>query len=161
MNAMIVFLLCFVLIGVMPIVSRAKGASMFMMLCVGKALVEVAGDEVSSAARVVLNSSLPVDDIAAVVLMLLPALLTLLVTKKAAKKKLPFHIVPSICGGLLAGYWAVAQFSAKDEFKSSTTFIYVKTNILAILLLGVVSTLILMFVERPKPVKPEENSHGK
>ncbi len=159
MNAMIVFLIAFVLVGVMPILTRAKGASMFMMLSVGKVLVTVAGDEVALAARMVLNSNLPVDEIASVVLMLLPAVLTLIVTKKSAKKRLPFHIVPSICGGLLAGYWSAELLGSADTFRSSTTYSYVRTNILVILLIGIVSTLLLMFIERPKPVKPEDQPH--
>ena len=95
------------------------------------------------------------------VLMLLPAVLTILITKKTAKKRLPFHIVPSICGGLLAGFWSVEQFSTSDVFRLSTTYSYVKTNILAILLLGVITTLVLFFIERPKPVKPDEAEHAK
>ncbi len=161
MNAMILFLIAFILIGIAPVLLRSKGASMFMMLCVGKALVTVAGDEVALAARMVLNSNLPVDEIASVVLMLLPAVLTLLITKKTAKKRLPFHIVPSICGGLLAGYLSVELFTASDTFRSSTTYSYVRTNVLVILLLGIVTTLLLFFVERPKPVKPDEQDHLK
>jgi hypothetical protein len=158
MNAMAVFLFSFVLVGALPIILRSKGASVFMMLCVGKALMEVSADEVGVAAKMVLNSNLPVDDIAKVFVMLVPAVAALIVTKKAAKKKLPYHIVPSIVGGLLAGFWSVGLLSMSDDFKNSTTYSYVNANITIILLIGILSTLFLMLVERPKPVKPDE--HG-
>jgi hypothetical protein len=163
MNAMAVFLFAFILIGVLPILTRAKGASVFMMLCVGKALMEISSDEVGLAARLVLNSNLPVDAIAKIFLMLLPALLALFVTKKAAKKKFPYHIIPSIVAGLLAGFWSVGILGKSDGFESSPTYTYVNTNITVILLVGILSTIFLMFVERPKPVKPEdgEGHHAK
>jgi hypothetical protein len=161
MNAMAVFLFSFVLIGVLPIVFRAKGASVFMMLCVGKALMEVSSDEVGLAAKLVLNSNLPVDDIAKVFVMLIPAVAALFATKKAAKKKFPYHVVPSIVGGLLAGFWSVNLLSRTDGFEQSTTYSYVNANITVILLVGIASTLFLMLVERPKPVKPDEEGHHK
>jgi uncharacterized membrane protein len=162
MNAMAVFLFSFVLIGALPLFVRAKGASVFMMLCVGKALVATSATEISFAARQVLNSSLPVDEIARVFLMFLPAVLTLIVTKKAGKKKLVYHVVPAIVGGLLAGFWAVAELGHTDGFELSTTYGYVQANISLILAVGVLASLLLFFVERPKPVKPDEHSgHGK
>lgn len=162
MNAMAVFLFSFVLIGVLPIILRSKGASVFMMLCVGKALMEVSSDEVGLAAKMVLSSNLPIDDIAKIFVMLMPAVLALIVTKKAAKKKLPYHIIPSITGGLLAGFWSVGLLSRTDGFESSSTFSYVNANITVILLIGIFSTLFLMLIERPKPVKPDEHGgHGK
>jgi uncharacterized membrane protein len=156
MNAMAVFLFVAIVIGALPILFRAKGASVFMMLCVGKALMEVASDEVGLAARLVLNSNLPVDDIARIFVMLVPAILALLVTKKSAKKKFPYHIVPSIVGGLLAGFWSVSQLGRLDGFEDSTTYGYVKANVTVILLAGIVSSLFLMIMERPKPVKPDD-----
>ena len=158
---MAVFLFSFILVGVLPIILRAKGASVFMMLCVGKALMEVSSDEVGLAAKIVLNSNLPVDDIAKVFVMLVPAVAALIVTKKAAKKKLPYHIIPSIVGGLLAGFWSVSVLSTTDGFENSPTYNYVNTNITIILLIGIASTLFLMLVERPKPVKPEDGDHHK
>jgi ABC-type antimicrobial peptide transport system permease subunit len=161
MNAMAIFLMSFIIVGVLPLVFRSKGASVFMMLCVGKALMEISANEVARVARTVLNSSLPVDDIAKVFIMLLPAVLALFVTKKAAKKKYPYHIVPSVVGGLLAGFWSVSVLSKPDDFEHSTTFNYVQANIMIILAVGIVSTLFLFFMERPKPVKPEETGHQK
>lgn len=160
---MAVFLFAFILIGVLPIVLRAKGASVFMMLCVGAALMEVSADEVALAARMVLNSNLPIDDIAKVFVMLMPPVLTIIVTRKTAKKRLPYHIVPSIVGGLLAGFWSVSLLSTSDAFESSTTYAYIQTNIVFILGVGIISTLLLFIVERPKPVKPEDQpgSHHK
>lgn len=161
MNAMAVFLMSFIIVGVLPLVFRSKGASVFMMLCVGKALMEISSNEVAIAARMVLNSSLPVDDIAKVFIMLLPPLLTLFVTKKTAKKRYPYHIIPSIVGGLLAGFWSVTILSITDDFEHSTTFNYVQANITIILAVGILSTLFLFMMERPKPVKPDESGHAK
>jgi hypothetical protein len=161
MNAMVVFLVAFILVGVLPILLRAKGASVFMMLCVGKALMEVSSDEVAVAARMVLNSSLPIDDIVKVFIMLLPPVLTIFLTRKAAKKKFPYHIVPSIVGGLLAGFWSVQILSTSGDFVTSTTYAYVQTNIVFILGVGIISTLFLFIVERPKPVKPDERDGKK
>lgn len=161
MNAMAVFLVSFVLVGLLPLIFRSKGASVFMMLCVGKALMEISSNEVALAARTVLNSNLPVDDIAKVFIMLLPAVLTVFITKKSAKKRFPFHIFPSFVGGLLAGFWAVTVLGSGGDFEHSTTFNYVQANITVILAVGIISTLFLFFVERPKPVKPEEGAHGK
>lgn len=158
MNAMAIFLSAFVLIGVLPILMKAKGANVFLMLCVGRALMEVSSDEVGVAARMVLNSSLPVDDIAKIFIMLLPAVAALIVTRGAAKKKFPYHIVPSIIGGLLAGFWSVGLLGRTDGFENSTTYSYVNANITIILLIGVLSVLFLMLVERPKPVKPDEHA---
>jgi len=158
MNAMAVFLFAFVLVGVIPIIFRAKGANVFLMLCVGRALMEVSSDEVGLAAKLVLNSNLPVDDIAKIFVMLLPAVAAIFVTRNAAKKRFPYHIVPSIVGGLLAGFWCVGLLGNTDGFESSTTYSYVNANITVILLIGILSTLFLMLVERPKPVKPDE--HG-
>jgi hypothetical protein len=156
MNAMAVFLIAFILVGVLPILFRSKGAHVFMMLCVGRALMEISSEQVSTIARVVLNANLPVDDIAKVFIMLFPATLTLFITKKSAKKKFPYHIVPAISGGLLAGFWAVSVLSADDTFEASTTYTYVQANITAILCVGIISTLFLFILERPKPVKPED-----
>jgi hypothetical protein len=156
---MIPFLIGFVLVGVMPILWRSKGASLFMMLCVGRALVEVAGEEISLAARMVLNSNLPVDDIAQMIVMLAPPFMTLLVTKKAGKKKLPFHIIPSLCGGLLAGLWSV-QYFAPDTFRSTPTYQYADTNSVVILLVGILMTLVLFVAEKPKPVKVDDLHTG-
>lgn len=156
MNAMIVFLVAFFLVGVFPILLRSKGATVFMMLCVGRALMEVSSDEMSVAARMVLNSDLPVDDIAKVFLMLSPAVLTVFLTRKAAKKKFVYHIVPAVVSGLLAGFWSVQLLSVSDTFEFSSTFAYVQTNIAAILGVGIVSSLFLLLLERPKPVKPED-----
>lgn len=163
MNAMAIFLFAFIVIGVFPVITRAKGASVFMMLCVGKALMEISADEVGLAARLVLNSNLPVDDIAKVFVMLVPAVAAIVATKKAAKKKFAYHIVPSIVAGLLAGFWSVGILGRNDGFESSTTYTYVDTNITIILLVGILSTLFLMFLERPKPIKPEDGDshHGK
>lgn len=162
MNAMAVFLFAFITIGILPILFRSKGAQVFMMLAVGRALMDLAADEVAVAARMVLNSSLPIDDIAQIFIMLLPAILTLFLTRKSAKKKLPYHIIPSICGGLLAGFWSVSLLSSTGEFEYSTTFSYVQANTLAILGVGIVTTLFLFIMERPKPVKPDDqNSHHK
>lgn len=161
MNAMAVFLGAFILIGIFPIIFKAKGASVFMMLCVGRALMEVSADEVSVAARVVLNSSLPVDDIAKVFVMLLPAVLTLFITKKSSKKKFVYHIVPAIVAGLLAGFWSVTLLTTSDGFESSTTYAYVQANITFILAAGILSCLFLFMVERPKPVKPDDEGHKK
>lgn len=161
MNAMAIFLFSFILIGVLPIILRSKGASVFMMLCVGKALMEVSSDEVSLAAKMVLNANLPVDEIAKVFVMLIPPVATLIVTSKAAKKKLPYHIVPSIVAGLLAGFWSVGILGKMDGFEKSTTYGYVNTNITIILLVGIFSTLFLMLIERPKPVKPDDQHSGK
>jgi hypothetical protein len=162
MNAMAVFLFCFVVLGLMPIFWKSKGGSVFMMLCVGKALMEISSDEVSLAARIVLNSSLPVDDIAKVFVMILPPFLTLSITKKTAKKKFPYHVIPSVIAGLLSGFWAVNILGDKGGFTSSTTYSYVQTNTTVIVLVGVVSTLFLMIMERPKPIKPEDQlGHGK
>ena len=82
MNAMAVFLMAFILVGVLPLVFRSKGAQVFMMLCVGKALMEISSTEVANIARTVLNSNLPIDDIAKVSIMLLPPVLALFITKK-------------------------------------------------------------------------------
>jgi len=156
MNAMIVFLVAFTAVGLFPILLRSKGATVFMMLCVGRALMEVSSDEVSVAARMILNSDLPVDDIAKVFLMLLPAVLAVFLTRKAAKKKFAYHIVPAVVSGLLAGFWSVQLVSVSDTFEFSSTFAYVQTNVAAILGIGIVSSLFLLLVERPKPVKPED-----
>jgi len=161
MNAMAVFLLSFILVGVLPLVLRSKGASVFMMLCVGKALMEISSNEVVRVARTVLNSSLPIDDIAKVFIMLLPAVLTVFITKKSAKKKFPFHVFPSFAGGLLAGFWSVSVLASGGDFEYSTTFNYVQANIIVILTVGIVSTLFLFLMERPKPVKPDEAGHEK
>lgn len=158
---MALFLFVFVVIGIFPVLLRAKGASVFMMLCVGKALMEIASDDVILLARYVLNSSLPIEEIAKVFLMLLPAILALIITKKAAKKKFAYHIIPSIAAGLLGGYWAVDQVSISDAFRSSTTYSYVNANVAIILTVGIVSTLFLFMLERPKPVKPEDEAHKK
>jgi hypothetical protein len=158
---MALFLFVFVVIGIFPVLLRAKGASVFMMLCVGKALMEIASDDVILLARYVLNSSLPIEEIAKVFLMVLPAVLALIITKKAAKKKFAYHIIPSIAAGLLGGYWAVDQVSISDAFRSSTTYSYVNANVAIILTVGVVSTLFLFMLERPKPVKPEDEAHKK
>lgn len=158
---MALFLFVFVVIGIFPVLLRAKGASVFMMLCVGKALMEIASDDVILLARYVLNSSLPIEEIAKVFLMLLPAILALIITKKAAKKKFAYHIIPSIAAGLLGGYWAVDQVSISDTFRSSTTYSYVNANVAIILTVGIVSTLFLFMLERPKPVKPEDEAHKK
>lgn len=158
---MALFLFVFVVIGIFPILLRAKGASVFMMLCVGKALMEIASDDVILLARYVLNSSLPIEEIAKVFLMVLPAVLALIITKKAAKKKFAYHIIPSIAAGLLGGYWAVDQVSISDAFRSSTTYSYVNANVAIILTVGIVSTLFLFMLERPKPVKPEDEAHKK
>ena len=158
---MALFLFVFVVIGIFPILLRAKGASVFMMLCVGKALMEIASDDVILLARYVLNSSLPIEEIAKVFLMVLPAILALIITKKAAKKKFAYHIIPSIAAGLLGGYWAVDQVSISDAFRSSTTYSYVNANVAIILTVGIVSTLFLFMLERPKPVKPEDEAHKK
>jgi hypothetical protein len=158
---MALFLFVFVVIGLFPILLRAKGASVFMMLCVGKALMEIASDDVILLARYVLNSSLPIEEIAKVFLMVLPAILALIITKKAAKKKFAYHIIPSIAAGLLGGYWAVDQVSISDAFRSSTTYSYVNANVAIILTVGIVSTLFLFMLERPKPVKPEDEAHKK
>ena len=162
MNAMAVFLFSFVLIGILPIAFKSKGASVFMMLCVGKALMATSSGEISLVARTVLNSSLPVDEIARVFIMFLPAVLALFITKKAGKKKFVWHVVPSIIGGLLAGYWAVGELGRADGFELSTTYGYVQANVSLILVIGVLSTLFLFVLERPKPVKPDEHGgHGK
>ena len=153
---MAVFLFAFILVGIFPILFRAKGANVFMMLCVGRALMDLAADEVGVAARMILNSALPIDDIAQIFLMLLPATLALMLTRKAAKKKFPYHIIPSICAGLLAGFWSVSLMSNLGDFKTSTTYNYVQANTLIILGIGIVSTLLLFIAERPKPVKPED-----
>lgn len=158
---MALFLFVFVVIGIFPVLLRAKGASVFMMLCVGKALMEIASDDVILLARYVLNSSLPIEEIAKVFLMVLPAILALIITKKAAKKKFAYHIIPSIAAGLLGGYWAVDQVSISDAFRSSTTYSYVNANVAIILTVGIVSTLFLFMLERPKPVKPEDEAHKK
>jgi hypothetical protein len=158
---MALFLFVFVVIGIFPILLRAKGASVFMMLCVGKALMEIASDDVILLARYVLNSSLPIEEIAKVFLMVLPAILALIITKKAAKKKFAYHIIPSIAAGLLGGYWAVDQVSISDAFRSSTTYSYVNANVAIILTVGIVSTLFLFMLERPKPVKPEDEAQKK
>ena len=159
MNAMAVFLFAFIVIGILPIFMRSKGASVFMMLCVGRALMEISSEEVSLAARMLLNSDLPVDEIAKIFLMLLPAVLTLFLTRKGAKKKFPYHIIPSVVGGLLAGFWSVSMMHTDDSFFASPTYTYVNANISVILAVGIVSTLFLFILERPKPVKPEEQ-HG-
>lgn len=161
MNAMAVFLMAFILVGVLPLVFRSKGAQVFMMLCVGKALMEISTTEVANIARTVLNSNLPIDDIAKVSIMLLPPVLALFITKKSAKKRFPYHIIPSFAGGLLAGFWSVTVLSKADNFEHSTTFNYVQANIIAILAIGIVSTLLLFAVERPKPAKNEENQPQK
>ena len=161
MNAMAVFLFAFVLVGLLPILFRAKGASVFMMLCVGRALMDITHDEVGVAARMVLNANLPIDDIAKIFIMLLPAALTLLITRKGAKKKFPYHIIPSIIGGLLAGFWSVSMLGDKGGFQDSTTYTYVENNSAFIVLAGVITTLFLFIMERPKPVKPEEQEHKK
>ena len=162
MNAMAVFLMAFILVGVLPIAFRSKGAQVFMMLCVGKSLMEVSAASVVKVASTFLNASLPVEDITKIVIMLIPPVLALLITKKAAKKKFPYHIIPSIVGGLLAGFWCVGALSITDDFEHSTTFNYVQANIMAILAVGILTTLFLFFMERPKPVKPEEQGgHGK
>lgn len=161
MNAMAVFLGAFIIIGIFPIIMRAKGATVFMMLCVGRALMEVSSDEVSVAARMVLNSRLPIDDIVKVFVMLLPAVLALFVTKKTSKKRFAYHIVPSIVAGLLAGFWSVTLLSTSDSFESSTTYAYLQANITIILAVGIVSSFLLFMIERPKPVKPEEESDHK
>jgi hypothetical protein len=161
MNAMAIFLMSFVIVGVLPLILRAKGASVFMMLCVGKALMEISSNEVTNIARSILNSSLPANDIAKVFIMLLPAVLTLLITRKGAKKRFPYHIVPAIAGGLLAGFWSVTILSVTDDFEHSTTFNYVQANIMIILVVGILSTLFLFFLERPKPVKPDDGVHTK
>lgn len=158
---MAVFLFSLILLGVLPILLRAKGAHIFMMLCVGKALMEVSSDEVGLAARMVLNSNLPIDDIARVFVMLLPATSALFITKKAAKKKFVYHIIPAVAAGLLAGFWSVSQLSNTDGFESSPTYGYVRTNVTIILLIGIVTTLFLFIVERPKPIKPEDEKHKK
>jgi uncharacterized membrane protein len=161
MNAMAVFLFAFILVGIFPIIFRSKGASVFMMLCVGRALMDTTAGEVSLAARLVLNSRLPIDDIAKVFVMLLPAVLALIVTRKSAKKRFPYHIVPSIVGGLLAGFWSVSELSRTDGFEKSPTYAYVQANVSVILAVGILATLFLFFIERPKPVKPEEGEHHK
>lgn len=161
MNAMAVFLFAFIVVGILPIIFRAKGAQVFMMLCVGRALMEISADEVGLAARMVLNADLPIDEIAKVTVLLLPAVLALLFTRKAARKKFPYHIVPSLVGGLLAGFWSVSLLGSQSDFTSSTTYSYVQTNISAILGIGIVSTLFLFIMERPKPVKPEDQKDSK
>ncbi len=161
MNAMAVFLIGFIIVGVLPIVFRSKGANVFLMLCAGKALTEVFSREISDVARIVLNSSLPIDDIAKIFLTLLPAFLALIITKKAAKKRFPYHIIPSIAGGLLAGFWSVGYTSARDSFLESPTYGYVQANVAIIMLIGIVTTLFLFMIERPKPVKPEESDGHK
>jgi len=161
MNAMAVFLLAAVLTGVLPILLRAKGASVFLMLCVGKALIEIASEDIAVVARTVLNADLPIDDIAKLFLMLTPPVLTLFITKKAAKKRFPLHIIPSVCGGLLAGFWSVSLLTNPDPFETSSTYAYVSTNVSVIMVIGIVSTLFLFWAERPKPIKDQDGKHGK
>jgi hypothetical protein len=161
MNAMALFLTAFALIGVLPILLRSKGANVFMMLCVGRAVMEVSASEIGAAARIVLNSNLPVDNIARMFIMLLPAVLTILITRKAAKKKLPYHIIPSLVAGVLAGFWSAKLFGP-GEFGQSPTYSYVNTNVSIIIGIGIFTTLLLFIVERPKPAKNDDTeAHSK
>lgn len=147
---------------VLPIWWKAKAASIFLLLCAGNLLSTSAAGPLTNEIRdVVTTDSFPLQPVIRGALLLLPALLALLITRKSVKKKRAlYHILPAVAAGILSYLWFIRvlpfeQMSSLEAAELTQQVIRVKDMAL---IAGILSVLVLLFAERPKP---EDDKHKK
>ena len=140
--------------GILPVIWKAKGAHIFMLLAVGEALSLSAAYGVTAFISERFYTTLPLRSIVAAGLLLAPPLLGLLVSRGSVKKKKEvYHIAPALVSGGLAYLWFIKTLPADSYQKLATEQITVYMHSWQSTAIGVaiVSILALMITERPKP----------
>lgn len=154
MNAYVLIAIVGGVIGILPIVWRAKGAQVFLLLCAGSILsASVSGaltNEIRSAAA---TENIPIQNIVQGVLLLFPAVLALLLSRGSVKKRnAPFHLIASLAAGVLAYLWFIRilpfdQFSALERAEVTGQLMRIRDTALVA---GVLSSIALIFVDKSK-----------
>ena len=128
---------------------------MFLLLCAGNILSSSVSGPLSNEVREVVNpGSIPLQTIVRASLLLLPALLALLLSRKSVKKKkMPLHIIAAVAAGVLAYLWFIRtlpfeEFSKLESIDATVQLMRIRDMAL---IAGILSTLGLILVERPKP----------
>lgn len=165
MNAYVLIAIVGGVIGILPIVWRAKGAHVFLLLCAGSLLsASVSGTLTSEIRSAASTENIPVQNIVQGVLLLLPAVLAILLSRGSVKKKkAPFHLIPSLAAGVLAYLWFIRvlpfdQFSVLENAEVTQQLMRVRDTALVA---GILSCLALVLVDRPKPDDLDSKKKGK
>ncbi len=155
MNAYVLIAIIGGVIGILPIVWRSKGTYVFLLLCAGSLLsASVSGSLVSEIRSAASTENIPVQNIVQGVLLLLPAVLAILISRGSVKKKkAPFHLLPSLAAGVLAYLWFIRvlpfdQFSRFENAEVTQQLMRIRDTALVA---GILSSIALVFVEKPKP----------
>jgi hypothetical protein len=165
MNAYALLAIVGGVIGILPIVWRAKGSQVFLLLCAGSLLSASLGgsltNEIRSAAS---TENIPIQNIVSGVLLLLPAALALILSRGSVKKrKAPFHVLPSLAAGVLAYLWFIRilpfdQFSVLENAEVTKQLLQIRDTALVA---GILSSLALVFIDRPKSEDLDGKKKGK
>lgn len=151
--------------GILPIIWKAKGSHIFLLLCAGNLLsASLAGSLTTEVKDVVDTGSVPLQSIVKGVLLLLPPVLGLIISKGSVKKKkAPYHFLPALAAGVLAYLWFIRvlpfdQFSALEDAELTKQLLRIRDGALVA---GILSSLALMWADRPKPDEAEKKGKKK
>ena len=165
MNAYVLLAIIGGVIGILPIVWRAKGSQVFLLLCAGSLLSASVGGSLTNEIRNAASTeNIPIQNIVSGVLLLLPAVLTLLLSRGSVKKrKAPFHVLPSLAAGVLAYLWfirvlPIEQFAALEKAEVTQQLMRIRDTAL---IAGVLSSLALVFIDKPKAEDSDGKKKGK
>lgn len=163
MNAYIVLAIIGGVFGLLPIIWKSKGVYVFLLLCAGNLLSASLSGSISNQIRdIVRVEDLPLQTIVRATLLLLPALLGILISRRSVKKKrAPVHFIASVAAAIVAYLWFIRtlpfeQFSALENADITKQLMQVRDAALGT---GILSAIILIWMERPKP--DEEHKKGK
>lgn len=154
MNAYVFIVATSVIIGLLPIIWRSKGVYILLLISAGSLLSMSAGNKLFD---LVSKQTGQGDDWVKILvragIIVLPALLGILITKGTVKrKKLIFHLVPSLIAGILTYLWLLGVlpldvFSELEKNSINKQLLNYRDVIMSI---GLLSVLVVMFIERPK-----------
>lgn len=165
MNAYVLLPLIGGIFGVLPIIWRAKGAHIFLLLCAGSLLsASVSGSITTEIKNAAETDNIPVLSIVQGALLLLPALIGLIISRGTVKKKKTvFHVLPSLASGVLAYLWFIRilpfdQFNAVQAAEVTQQLSKLRDGALVA---GILSCLFLIWMDRPKANEEEGKKKGK
>jgi hypothetical protein len=165
MNAYVLLAIIGGVIGILPIVWRAKGSQVFLLLCAGSLLSASVGGSLTNEIRNAASTeNIPIQNIVSGVLLLLPAVLTLLLSRGSVKKrKAPFHVLPSLAAGVLAYLWFIRvlpfdQFSVLENAEVTQQLLRIRDTALVA---GILSSLAILVIDKPKADDSDGKKKGK
>jgi hypothetical protein len=164
MNAQVLLGISVVIFGIIPIIFGANSVYVFLTLCAGELLSQLASRDVTQIINSLVANSSPVFAVVQIVLLLAAPLVTLVIFRKAIRSpKRVVQIIPAVATALACFILVVAKlpYDMQKSIQASDLYLLVKPYYEFAVAAGLLISVFYLWTKRPKHKLLEDKKPNK